>query len=88
MSEEKVKPTYLMVPKRLIVAWLSTSSIIFVMVLASFQYANYVDRKSNSQLCGMVSIFYEATKASTENTAIVQRALIEFGRLLKEYNCT
>lgn len=88
MSEERHVQTYIMLSRKLITTWLVVTIVLFIGILTSFQYTNYVDRKSNSQLCGMVTIFYEATRASPENTEIVKRALMEFGKLQKLYKCT
>ena len=94
MSEEekkwnkKDKPTYIMVPRNLIITWLTTTFILFVLVIASFQYTNYVDRRSNGLWCGIISLFdntYQKSPPPTETGRILAG---EFRRISSEFRCS
>jgi len=87
MAEKTEKPTYIMVPRKLIIAWLTTSSVIFIGVLASFQYANYVDRQSNQRLCGVVVLSNEVYKANPPKTVLGQKIAAAMEKLQNDYSC-
>lgn len=51
-----------MVPRKLIITWIVGTIVLFLGILASFQYANYIDRKSNQRWCGIVTAFTDSYK--------------------------
>jgi hypothetical protein len=52
MNEDK--PHYILVPRKAVIAVLTVFICLMCGIIASFQYANYVDRKSNGQWCELV----------------------------------
>jgi hypothetical protein len=57
------------------------------MILASFQYTNFVDRRSNSYWCGIATLFddtYKKVPPPTETGKILQE---EFAKIKKGYHC-
>lgn len=94
INQAEGKPTYIMVSRRLMITWITTSLVLFIGVISSFQYANYVDRKSSKLLCGIINL--SATTARTNPTPPTlteeqlrtrQRAIAEFGKIQKGYGC-
>jgi hypothetical protein len=88
MSEERCKPTYIMVPRKLLVTWLVVTGLLFTGILASFQYTNYVDRRSNNDLCGLVNAFddtYKATPPPSDTGKVLAREMI---RLRDRFKCS
>lgn len=81
------RPTYIMVPRKLIVAWITSTAVLFIMVIASFQYSNYVDRKSNTFWCGIVVMFDDTYKETPPPTPVGQKLAIEFSKIRKGYKC-
>lgn len=45
---------YALVKKSLIRVWIVSTVILIVGIIVSFQYTNYVDRRSNELLCNLV----------------------------------
>ena len=81
------RPTYVMVPRKLIITWFSTTLILFIMILFSFQYANYVDRRSNGLWCGVVNLFDDTYKESPPTTDAGKSLAAEFDRIRKGFKC-
>lgn len=52
----KDEPVYLVVPRKMIVTWVVTNLLIFVLIFASFQYTNYTDRRSNKAWCDIIAV--------------------------------
>lgn len=77
------KATYIMIQRKLIIAWIASSSIIFILVLGSYQYANYVAR----QMCGVISISNASYKKNPPSLATGQSLAKEFDKLNKKYHC-
>jgi hypothetical protein len=84
---EAKKPVYIMVPRKLIVTWLSTTLLMFVLIAGSYQYTNYVDRKSNGLWCGIVNLFNDTYKKSPPPSTAGQILAQEFIRLRKGFHC-
>lgn len=72
------KHVYIMVPRKLIISWITTTSILFVMSLASFQYTNYVDRKSNGIWCGIVGLIDDRNQSNPSPPPNSQEFYIRF----------
>lgn len=81
MSKDKV--VYLMVPKRLIITWIITSSILFLGVVGSVGFTIYNSQK----LCGVVNLFNEAYKDTPPTTALGREIASEMAKLRKSYRC-
>jgi hypothetical protein len=86
-DEVKQKPVFILVPKRLLAAWITTTIVLFVGVLVSFQYANYVDRKSNQRWCGIVLLFNKAYKTTPPPTDIGKQIAARMAIIQKEFGC-
>lgn len=85
--QEKLKPVFLIVPRKLVITWVVSTFILFLLNIASFQYTNYVDRRSNGLWCGIINLFddtYQKTPPPTSTGQILAR---EFNRIRKGYNC-
>lgn len=88
MSEEKRdKPTYIMVPRKMIVTWIATTTVLIVINISLFQYANYIERKDNSLLCGIVILFDNTYKQNPPAPGRGQVLAQEFHRIRTGYNC-
>lgn len=83
----KKSPVYLMIPRKLIIAWLVSTVVLMVMIIASFQYANYVDRKSNSYWCGIVLLFTDTYKKKPPPTETGKILAHEFQNLRTGFGC-
>src|SRR5215213_8187486 len=81
------KPTYIMIPRKLVMTWLISTLCLFVLSLANFQYTNYVDRRSNGFWCGIVVLFDDTYKKTPPPTEIGRKLAKEFGRIRTGYNC-
>lgn len=81
------KPVYLMVPKKFVVAAVSVALVLFIGVLTSFQYANWVDQRSNQRLCGVVVLSNEAYAANPSTSVLRQQLAAAMAQLEKEYKC-
>ena len=84
---KKDKPTYLMVPRKFVIAIIAGFLVLFVSNIMSFQYANYVDRKSNRLLCGIIVLSDNASQATPPRTDIERSAAQEFKRLRNSFHC-
>jgi hypothetical protein len=87
VTEEKKPVVYIMVPKKLVYTWLSTTLLLFALVGASFQYTNWVDRKSNGLWCGIVNLFNDTYQKSPPPSTAGQILANEFIRLRKGFHC-
>lgn len=74
-------------PRKLVVAWAISWCIMFILVLLSFQYTNYVDRRSNAQWCGIVNTFNETYKKEPPSTQIGKILEAEFKTLQNFFRC-
>lgn len=83
----QTKPTYIMVPRKLIIAWFTTTLLLFGMFIGSFQYTNYVDRRSNGAWCGVVALFDDTYREEPPTTETGKRLAAEFPNLRKTFKC-
>jgi hypothetical protein len=81
------EPVYIMVPRKLLVTWVITTLVLFIAVVASFQYTNYVDRRSNRAWCGTVELFTNTYKRTPPTTASGQILANEFVKLSQRFEC-
>lgn len=79
----KPKATYIMVPRKLVITWITSYVILLVLVLYSFQYTNHVFR----QLCGVISISDDSYKAAPPGLATGILLAKEFDRIKNKYHC-
>jgi hypothetical protein len=84
---KKDKPTYLMVPKKFMVAIIVAFVCLLVGNIAAIQWSNYVDRRSNQRWCGIVVMFDNTYSHTPPATEIGKRTAIEFKKLRSEFSC-
>lgn len=77
-----------MVPKRLIYTWLLSITIIFIMVLGAYQYANYVDRSSNQRWCALILLFNDSYRENPPTTELGRTIASEMLKIQKDFSCT
>lgn len=97
MSEEKYegirhteklgKPTYIMVPKKLVIALSVAFMGMLIMTLVSTQAAYFVDRRSNQRWCGIVLLFNDTYKDAPPTSDTGRKFAIEFIKLQREFKC-
>lgn len=85
--KDRPEPTFIMVPRKLIIAWLMSSSIIFALVIGAYQYANYVDRKSNQRWCGIVVMYDDNFRLIPPPSELGRRLASEFREMRKDFRC-
>ncbi len=81
------KPVLVIVKRKAVVAALVVFCCMFIGVIGAFQYANYVDNRSNQKWCSIVSLFnveYAQNPPTTETGKAIQLAMLE---LAKEFDC-
>lgn len=81
------KPTYIMVPKKFVIAWFTSFVIMFLMTAASLQWASYIDRRSNQRWCGIVKLSDRASQQNPNPTPIEQEGAIELQKIQKDFDC-
>jgi hypothetical protein len=84
---KETKPVFLVVKRRAIFAALTVFICMFLGVIGAFQYANYVDMRSNQRWCEIVILFNESYKENPPTTATgaeIARAMLN---LSKEFKC-
>lgn len=86
-EHKRGKPVYIMIPRKLIIAWITSTVVLFIMNLASFQYTNYVERKGNSLLCGIVVLFDDSYTRVPPPPGRGQILAREFHRIRVGYKC-
>lgn len=86
MSDKVVK--YTVVSRKLFITWISTNIVIFALILASFQYTNYVDRKSNSLLCGIITMYDDSSRKNPPTSSLGEAIATEFHKLRIGYHCS
>lgn len=87
MSDKPV-PVFIMVPRKLLITWVVVSAILFGGILYSFQYTNYVDRRSNTYWCGVVSIFDDSYKTEPPTNSRGETLAREFDKIRQRFDCT
>lgn len=73
-------PTYLLVPRKLIVAWIVSVVGIMAMILGAVVWSNH-------QWCGIIAIFNETYESSPPPTPTGQRLASEFERIHNNFLC-
>ena len=81
------KPNHITIPRRVFHIWAITTVMHFVLILASFQYTNYVDRRSNGFWCGIVVLFDDTYKETPPATRTGQILAEEFSRIVQKFKC-
>jgi hypothetical protein len=87
MRDKDDKHVYIMVPRKLVIAVLTAFVVLFIGLLASFQYANYVDRRSNKVWCGIVVLFDDTYKKSPPTFDTGKILAKEFVRIRQDFTC-
>jgi hypothetical protein len=93
MSEEgrkwnkKDKPTYIMVPRKLVTAWVVSFITMLVMVCATIQWAYYIDKRSNQRWCGLVKLFNEEYKKEPPTNDLGKNIAREMLKIQNSFGC-
>lgn len=86
---DKPKPTYLVVPRKFVIAWIASFICSIIMCIVSVQWSAYINEKSNKKWCGIVVMFddtYKQTPPPPDNPRAVKLA-IEFSKLRNGFKC-
>jgi hypothetical protein len=83
----KDKPHYLLVSRKAFIAFVTVFITLLIGILASFQYANYVDRKSNGQWCELVGLFNISYKEIPPTTDLGRKIAAAMLRIEEEFKC-
>jgi hypothetical protein len=81
------KEVHIVIKRKFIVAWIVSYVCMMVMAIASIQWANYIDKRSNQRWCGIVNLFNETYVESPPPTEIGQILQIEFIKLQRDFKC-
>jgi hypothetical protein len=86
MSDERI----FVIPKRkAVIAIVTAFVVLFIGVIASFQYANYVNRQSNQKWCGIIVLFDDTYAESPPPSETGKKLATEFNNLRNapDYRC-
>jgi hypothetical protein len=83
----KREPTYILVPKKLIIALGVMFTVMLIMTLVSTQAAYYVDRRSNQRWCGIVNLIDDANAANPPPTKEEQEFAVEIHKIREDFDC-
>lgn len=81
---ERDRPVYLMVPRKVTTAVIAAFICAIILGLVAIQWTNYVDRKSNQRLCGVIALF---TNTSTTDPVPANLSR-DMAILSRNYKCT
>lgn len=82
------KPHYILVPRKAVVAIVTIFVCLMAGTITSFQYANYVDRKSNGQWCELVVALNDSYVEIPPTTDLGKRIANALLDLNQEFKCT
>lgn len=81
------KHHYILVSRSTAIAVISGFICLFIGLVASFQYADYVDRRSNQRLCGLISLFNESYNEVPPTNPTGQRISEEMYEIAGDFRC-
>ena len=81
------KTVYVVVSRKRALAEFSVAACLFIGMLASFQYTNYVDRNSNQAWCGIIELFNDTYREAPPPSAAGKKLEAEFKVLGAKYKC-
>lgn len=81
------KPTYVMVPRKLIIFATTIFASMLIMTILSIQWASYIDRRSNQRWCGIVNLFNDTYETTPPTNDIGRKLEIEFKHLETDFKC-
>ncbi len=80
-------PVFITVPRKLIIAWVVVSLVLFIGNILSIQYTNWVDRRSNRYVCELVTFPDEIYKEVPPNTPTGKKMADGYDRARKGPIC-
>ncbi len=83
----KPNQVYITIPRKAIVAILSAFICLLIGVVSSFQYADYIDRRSNQRWCGVVRLFNTAYVENPPPSTLGKEIASAMVNLEKEFSC-
>jgi hypothetical protein len=87
MMEDPHKQVYITVPRKLAIAVLTSFTCLFIGVIASFQYTDFVDRRSNQRWCGIVALFNSAYVENPPTTNLGKEIAVAMLNLETDFSC-
>ena len=81
------KPHYVLIPRKTTIAILTIFVCLLIGIIASFQYASYVDRKSNLRWCGVVGLFIESYREIPPPTELGKKIQAEMYKIEGDFGC-
>lgn len=81
------KATYVMVPRKLMITIATVFACLLALNVATLQWANYIDQRSNKRWCNIVKIFNETYQNEPPPTVIGQILQVEFLKLGRDFKC-
>ncbi len=87
LKRKKHKPTFIMVPRKLVITVISLFACMIIMTIVSVQWANYVDNRSNQRWCGIVLLFNNAYKTNPPPTPLGKKVAVEMLKLQNDFSC-
>ncbi len=79
-------PEVIMLRRKALIALITVAAVLFIGIIASFQYANYVDRRSNQKLCRIITLSDEAYIALPPASATGKELAAAFHELRNDPN--
>ncbi len=88
MSDNKPKQQMLvMVPRRLVITTTAAFIGMFIMMVASFQFAYWIDSRSNQRLCSITRLFNKAYEENPPSTQLGKDIQTEMENLQRFNKC-
>jgi hypothetical protein len=84
---KKNKPTYVMLSRNLMRAWVASFVCMVILTGLSLEWANYVDYRSNHRWCGIIGLFNEAYKETPPRPGLGQKIADGMLELHREFKC-
>jgi hypothetical protein len=79
----KTGPSYVAIPRKWVMAWITVNIVLFVGILGAYQYTFYIAQ----QTCGVIKITTETYQETPSTTATGKILATEFKRLARKYHC-
>lgn len=84
-DKEKLRPVFIMVPRKLVIGWITTFLCVIVAASATIQWANYVDQRSNQRWCSLFNMYTTEYKENPPPTTLGQNIAFEINRMRNDW---
>lgn len=85
--EPKQQQIIYALPRRLMIATTSAFIVMFIMMIASFQFAYWIDSRSNQRLCSITTLFNKAYEENPPPTQLGKDIHAEMEKLQRINKC-